>query len=316
MDTSNPQLKILLCGKSGAGKSSLINSLFGENTCKVGEPGLIRSSQALARCTITTEKHVKHLDGVDVCIFDSPGLQDGTNDEESYVEDMHSKCKDVNLVLYCMEMTACRFESAEISAIGMISKKFGSTIWERCTLVLTKANNVYIPLDARSNKFEYHKTLLQNHRDRFCSQLEETGVSKEACDGLQAVAAGHFDYRCNGDDPERYIHFASMHNADQESSAPFDFVTELWVTCLEAVKPCKSRMDFLQATALHGRVQEGGRVPTGNLQKLLLSAAKNLLEQTHGHPRAPLPKLNLGSGQSRRVSKSFSEWFQDYCNIL
>lgn len=136
---------MLVCGRSGVGKSSLVNSLIGRDVCKVFDPGLEVEDDCLSPCTKLTERNLLTLrNGIQILIYDSPGLQNGTDDDEAYLEDMYSKCNDVDLVLYCLDMTEPHFRKEETHAIGMISQKFGPAIWMRCVLVLTKANLIHV----------------------------------------------------------------------------------------------------------------------------------------------------------------------------
>ena len=273
MADARPQLNILVCGRTGVGKSSLCNSLVGRKVCEVGDPGASSDGAGLGACTTELNKVTVSPRGIVINIFDSPGLQDGNvKNEKEYVEDMYRKCKDADLVLYCTEMTASRLTPSETTAIGLITKKFGPTIWKRCVCVLTKANCVFI------KKIEYHENLFKSFRVKMCSLLKEAGVPEDVSDGLHMVAAGYFD-GMNDTESERKILFASERcKADPGPSAivPVDFIPELWVTCLETV-PEASRIRFLQATALGGRI----RNPTEDMRKMLDKAAKDLAGKIH-----------------------------------
>ena len=228
------------------------------------------------------------LGGVKVTVFDSPGLQDGTGNEIEYVNNMYKECKDVDLVLYCTEMTECRFMPAEDRALSLITKKFGVKFWDRCVLVLTKANCVHIPPANRTpqEKVDYHENVFKNVQAEFCSHLEKVGVSKSGIMN-HTVAAGYFDYKTN-DNPDHLILYASkyvkafVNRTDlscqrREELELVDFINELWVTCLCRL-PVESRNRFLQATALGGRVivNDDGSKQSRELRETLERAAKEL----------------------------------------
>ena len=84
---------------------------------------------------------------------------------------MYDKCKDVNLVLYCM--TASHYTDAEIRATQLIAKKLEPEFWNRCILVMTKANMVRIPPSQKGKEREYHQQLYDNIIQRFRDQLVE-----------------------------------------------------------------------------------------------------------------------------------------------
>jgi predicted GTPase len=239
-------LNILVCGKTGVGKSSLINSLVGSEVLKINDPGLEGGNFGAATKVVSEVK--VNIDNVFVTIYDSPGLQDGTADEERYLQDMYDKCKDVNLVLYCMEMTTSRYTAAEIRAIQLITNKFGPEFWNRCVLVMTKANMVRIPPSQRGKEREYHKRLYNIFMKKFHDQLVEQGVSTIIVNQLPGVAAGIIQ---SEDDEERYIWYPSVRA--QPSERPVDFLSELWVTGFERTAS-ESQAKYLRATT-HQRVK-------------------------------------------------------------
>ena len=233
-------LNILVCGRTGVGKSSLINNLVGSQVCEVNDPGCEGGN--FDRGTTEVNETKVNIDNVFVTIYDSPGLQDGTDDEEKYLQDMHNKCKDVNLVLYCMEMTSPRYTSAEIRATELITNKFGPDFWNRCVLVMTKANMVRVPPSEKGKERDYHMRLYDKFMDKFRDQLIKQGVSKDVANAIPGVATGNVH---PDDDEERYIWYPST--KAEPSERPVDFLSELWVTCFERTAS-DSQAKFLRAT--------------------------------------------------------------------
>lgn len=231
-------LNILVCGRTGVGKSSLINNLVGKEVCKVNDPGLEGGN--LNRGTTEISEIKANTDNVSVTIYDSPGLQDGAVDER-YLQDMYDKCKDVNLVLYCMEMTASHYTAAEIRATRLFTRRFQPEFWNRCVLVMTKANMVRIPPSQKGNEREYHQRLYDNIKC-FCKELVEQGVSTAIANELPGVAAGIIQPE---DDEERYIWYPS--DKVKPSERPVDFLSELWLTCFDKTAR-ESQAKLLRAT--------------------------------------------------------------------
>ena len=126
-------LTILITGKTGVGKSRLVNALVGERVAKEG-----RSKSA---CTDTVTSYRAKINGVDVVVWDSPGLQDGTCNERLYLQDMESKLSQgFDVMIYCISMTDTRFYEADKSAIRTLTKEFGSKLWKNGVVALTFAN--------------------------------------------------------------------------------------------------------------------------------------------------------------------------------
>ena len=70
-------LKILVCGKTGVGKSTLLNTIIGQELFKIGGPSAI-SEFTCSTITQHVTPEYASMQNVLVEIFDSPGLQDGT----------------------------------------------------------------------------------------------------------------------------------------------------------------------------------------------------------------------------------------------
>ena len=84
---------ILVTGKTGAGKSLLVNGLIGKNVTEEGS--------SLDPITMKIEQFNRIVQGVPVLIFDSPGLRAGTENEKQYLLEVEQKCK--KLTLFCLQ---------------------------------------------------------------------------------------------------------------------------------------------------------------------------------------------------------------------
>ena len=73
-------------------------------------------------------------------MFDSPGLQDRTANEEEYIRGMRDQCKELSLVLYCTKMINTRLTDDDKNAMVKLTKAFGEGLWNYAVFVLTFAN--------------------------------------------------------------------------------------------------------------------------------------------------------------------------------
>ena len=201
------KFKILVCGKTGVGKSSLVNSLVGYEAFEIGDPGSDISDGAFRPMTMQVKSVSIKVDGLIVQIWDSPGLQDGTDNDEAYLQDMYDNCKDVDLVLYCMDMTIPRWTPSEINATRLLTMKFGDTLWQKCVVVLTKANSIFA-IGKKVSERIYVKQIYDNIRNRFTKQLEDQGIRKELVDKIPFVSAGWIN-TFGPVNPERYLWYVS-----------------------------------------------------------------------------------------------------------
>ena len=197
------ELRLLVTGKTGEGKSTLVNGLLGE---QVAEEGAWAE-----RCTTQVTEYKAVLHDVPVTVFDSPGLQDGTGNEDEYIADMKIKCQHLSLVLYCTKMTNNRLKDEDRYAILKLTAAFGERFWEHAVLVLTFANCEDVerrderdedegpePDDADEDGWKElgkkrFKGRVEKRKDEFYKFLiEEVGVRRDIVERIPVVPAGDY----------------------------------------------------------------------------------------------------------------------------
>ena len=145
-------VNILVIGRTGQGKSALINSLI-----ELGKKIAPERSKS-AGCTTCKSQSYTYpniIPGVNVTIIDSPGLQDTQNKEHKYIQEMKNECREISLVLYCMKMTDHRLTNDDKVAIKKLHQVFGQKFWERVVFVLTFANKETLDMwDERDKDIE------------------------------------------------------------------------------------------------------------------------------------------------------------------
>jgi len=172
-------LRILAVGRSGVGKSALINAMFG---------GKVRAPVAPKRdpTTMVVKSYTQMLGGVTLNIFDSPGLQDGKDSDDKYTLDMRETCKVVNLLLYCIRMDTQIHEN-DFKTIKLISRALGKGIWKHAICVLTIGNHVE-PVDDESQGTprDYFNSIFYAMKGKVQSHFKgELGIE------IPVVVAGH-----------------------------------------------------------------------------------------------------------------------------
>ena len=125
------KLKILVTGKAGQGKSTLINGMFGTEVAVEGA----RAVEEVYTGVVKVYNQTFH--DVPVTVFESPGLKDGTAKD---IRGIRDQCKELSLVLYCTKMINQRLSNDDKRAMEKLNKAFGEKFWEYAVFVLTFAN--------------------------------------------------------------------------------------------------------------------------------------------------------------------------------
>ena len=162
-DNSKRDIVVVVAGKSGTGKSTLINNflaLEGSNAAKT----------RLQPTSVTEEvkRYDGEVNGVLVRAVDMPGLhaRDDSEDTESEVVAAltHHTDGKADILIYCMSLIQ-RVDFIDEGNIATLNKAFGEKIWDNSILVLTHADSVLDDEDNASN--------LDELVDKFMKELQK-----------------------------------------------------------------------------------------------------------------------------------------------
>ncbi|MCR4649223.1 MAG: 50S ribosome-binding GTPase [Lachnospiraceae bacterium] len=146
------RLNIMVMGKTGAGKSTLINQVFSRNLAQtgVGKP-------------VTQQIRKYELEGFPLAIYDTPGLELGG---DNAIEELLKESKEVltrgamrgieesiHCIWYCVSAPSHRFEEAEIEFI----KKFIDETSTLCVPVIIVLTQAYSKKEAKELMAEIEK---------------------------------------------------------------------------------------------------------------------------------------------------------------
>ena len=207
-------LSILFTGKTGVGKSSLANALVGREVSPEGE--------TLNPETLDVFNYKADIAGVDVTIWDCPGLQDGISNEAEYLNKMATKCKELDLVLYCTRMDDTRIRDEDYEAIKTLTRAFGEGIWENAIFTLTFANQVKKIVRRRSHnpsvpvdQKEFFISRLTQWESKLKEALGKAGVSHDITSKMIVIPVGYQD---------------NLHLPDRDN-----WLNDFWLTCLKRI---------------------------------------------------------------------------------
>ncbi len=158
---SSRSVSIFVTGKTGSGKSTLVNALLGQ---KLAEEGT-----ALDPMTSKVKCYKKTVNAIQMKVWDSPGLQDGTGREAEYIADMKAKCTDIDLCVFCFNVSTARFtrDSEEVKALQKLTDALGRGLWDNAVIALTFANE----LEMRNDEMRLAKR--KNNKEELCKLFQD-----------------------------------------------------------------------------------------------------------------------------------------------
>ena len=130
-------ITVMVVGKPGIGKSTLVNGLLGQNVAEVGRKGKIYTKGVT---TAVKDYKLEH-NGSTARVYDTPGLLDPTLKEET-MSKIETAYSEVDLLLLCIRMADDRFIKGDENntVIDLLEKSLGENIWKKTLVVLVFAN--------------------------------------------------------------------------------------------------------------------------------------------------------------------------------
>lgn len=176
-------MTILLCGKTGVGKSHLTNALIGRVLAKEGDD--------LDPETAEVTPYHFTINNVKITVYDTPGLADGTGNEEEYLRKIKDKITDFDAFIFCTEMNTQRFRTDDINTVKKLTKAFGPQLWEHAVVVLTFANEVHPPRSKRDVTLqEFFEDRMRRFKKKIWDVIKNAGVGEDVVITIPFVAAG------------------------------------------------------------------------------------------------------------------------------
>ena len=187
-----PVFGIPVIGVTGSGKSTLVNNLLGRNSSSV--------SAGLDSITCTVSSYEMEVEGVLICVYDTPGLDDSRGDHDAvYLREMKGilESGEIQLVIYCLKLLETRMHQGLIRTFQEFNKI--SVNWEQTVIALTFADNLLVSsaekknADFKMDQFFYRKV------EQWRSRVTETLVDNV---GIQRVRAEKVVVRPTSDGPD------------------------------------------------------------------------------------------------------------------
>lgn len=293
------RLSILITGKTGVGKSRLVNALVGERVAKEG--------RAKTACTDTVTSYCTKINGVEVIVWDSPGLQDGTCNEELYIQDMKSKLSEgrFDVMIYCISMAEARFYDADKNAIRTLTNVFGSKLWKSSVVALTFANLKTEDPDGEDD-LAYYLGEMYHWEKAILDFLACIEVEFEVRQGIPIVPTGNY----------KKLKLPECEN----------WLSDLWIKCFN-VMSISSGLAFFQisesrlkypdsptATTSTAAAARSSAVDDGN-KNLILEDENQSANNLDAHETIPR-EIPLNEDQEDGLLKRMWKAFSEFCGAV
>ena len=180
-------LSIVIAGKMGTGKSSLVNGIVGKKVADEGASAFTQTTEIkdYEAKIVTSEKTVT------VKVWDTPGLGDVFGDDEAVVSQVAQKCKETDLLLYCLDIRQ-RLTKDDVSGITQLTKQLGPEIWKNAVFALTFANQIKPPPDSDREQGEYFNEKFTSWKDVITMLLNtKLSIPCEIVENVAIVPTGY-----------------------------------------------------------------------------------------------------------------------------
>lgn len=174
-----PDIHILVTGKPGIGKPTLVDGLFGKEA-----KANCSTPLQLPGATCVQYKLNKVL--VTVTLWQFPKEELALEMKKSILEETH-------LLIVALRMDDARMRPDNINMIQKLSQNIGDSVWEKVVFVFTFANEVsYLDKDQNVKYTPEHRTKRGELLEKYVKDiLKKERVSDEVVRAIPFVPAGH-----------------------------------------------------------------------------------------------------------------------------
>ena len=171
-------LSILMVGRAGTGKSTLINGFIGREKKRPSE----------GESSFNVESLVINGVPLTLMFWNSPKQQDAASSE------IEQRIQEVDLVMYTIRMDDTRIRPQDRATLQMLSELFAHTLWSKTIFLLTFANKVeFLDQNQVPQRTKGYLTKKSQMWVRFIHEcLSQGGLTEAELRDIPIVSVGHF----------------------------------------------------------------------------------------------------------------------------